>query len=37
VAYLRTTPPSLTAVYLPLVMPGAPMQAHYRYPREANP
>jgi predicted dienelactone hydrolase len=37
VAYLRTTPPSLTAVYLPLVMPGIPMQAHYRYPREANP
>ncbi|MBE9135899.1 alpha/beta hydrolase [Nodosilinea sp. LEGE 07088] len=37
VAYLRTTPPSLTAVYLPFVIPSAPMHAHYRYSREANP
>lgn len=36
VTYLRTTPPSLTAVYLPF-LPTAPMQAHRRKPNQATP
>ncbi|MGF1519275.1 MAG: alpha/beta hydrolase [Nodosilinea sp.] len=37
VTYLRTTPPSLTAVYLPFLMPTAPMQAHRSKPNQATP
>ncbi|TVQ10637.1 MAG: alpha/beta fold hydrolase [Leptolyngbya sp. DLM2.Bin27] len=37
VTYLRTTPPSLTAVYLPFLVPSAPMQANRDAPRRATP
>ncbi|PZV17126.1 MAG: dienelactone hydrolase [Leptolyngbya sp.] len=37
VTYLRTTPPSLTVVYLPFLMPIAPMQANRSKPNQATP
>lgn len=37
VTYLRTTPPSLTAVYLPFLIPAAPMQANRNKPNQATP
>ncbi len=37
VTYLRTTPPSLTAVYLPFLMPAVPMQANRSKPNQATP